>query len=66
MSTRDLLTALYVVWLIRLRLLLVVRLRLPLRKWSLPEHQLDCAYRACVDEGLRPLAGEILALRSQK
>ncbi len=63
MSARDLLTALYVVWLVRLRLLLAVRLRLPLRKWTLSEHQLDCAYRACVELGLRGLAVEILSLR---
>lgn len=62
-STRDLLTACKVIALIRLRLLLVVRLRLPLRQWALSEHQLDCTYRACVELGLRGLAGEILALR---
>jgi len=64
MSTRDLLSACYVVWLLRLRLLLVKRLRLPLPCWSLSQHQLDCAYRACVEQGLRGLAVEILALRN--
>ncbi len=64
MSIRDLLTACRVIWTIRLRLLLAVRLRLPLRKWTLSEHQLDCAYRAAVDTpGLRWLAVEILSLR---
>lgn len=63
MSIRDLLCACRVIWTIRLRLLLAVRLRLPLRKWTLSEHQLDCTYRACVELGLRGLAGEILALR---
>jgi hypothetical protein len=63
MSTRDLLTACYVVWLVRLRLLLVVRCGLPLGKWTLSEHQLDCAYRACVEMGARALAGEILRFR---
>ncbi len=62
-TLRDLLTACYVVLLIRLRLLVVVRLGLPLRQWTLSEHQLDCAYRACVELGLRGLAGEILGLR---
>jgi hypothetical protein len=63
MSTKDLLTALYVLWVIRLRLLLVTRLGLPLRQWTLSQHQLDCAYRACVEQGLRALAGEFLAMR---
>lgn len=62
MSTRDLITACCVIWTIRLRLLLAVRLRLSLRRWSFTEHQLDCAYRACVEQGLRDLAVEILAL----
>jgi hypothetical protein len=65
MTTRDLLTACYVVWIIRLRLLLAVRCGLPLRPWQLSEHQLDCAYRACVGTGLRWLAVELLTMRPQ-
>jgi hypothetical protein len=63
MSTRDLITACRVIWTIRLRLLLIAHGWTPRSRWTFTEHQLDCAYRACVELGLRGLAGEILALR---
>lgn len=65
MTTRELITANKVIWKIRLRLWLVKHHMTPRSKWLFSEHDLDCAYRACVDEqGLRWLAGEILKMRS--
>lgn len=63
LSTRDLLTACKVIALIRLRLLLVAHGWTPRSRWTFSEHEWDCAYRACVELGVRGLAGEILGLR---
>jgi len=62
-STRDLLTAVKVIWAIRLRWWLCRLGWTPRSKWEFTEHDWDCAYRACVDLGLRNLAAEILSLR---